>query len=708
MLRVPSGDAPGAASGSPSIGAGGSGLSQTRAQGTPLAIRLSGSGGSDVVVSANLRAVPIGVAIVAVHGLLTWWRLSRSWFWQDDVNLLATAADQPLGPLLVSNYNGHLVPASWVVAWLSDRVAAMSWAPVGALLLLLVVATDLVLLAALVRLFGRRPAILVPFTMFCSTTLTLTATVWWAAAMQWLPTTLALALAIYFFAGYAERPNARDLAGSLGAVALGLFAFEKALVIPVVLALTAVLYFAPGPLWLRPWRAFRRYLVFWAAHLVLSGSYLWLYLAEARIDTGEPSPASDYVELADNMILRTYLPSLVGGPLEWFAAPQSSLGSWPSAPAWLEWTSWLLTIAVVAGSCVLVRGAWRAWVLLAAFLAISVGLVARARLGFVGPFIGRDHRYLTDAALFGAVCLALALIPLRDGLDSAMRHVREAEADEGAEGAEADEAEGHEAWPEPDPDDDVPRRQRSLVGQWLTYLRLRAVYGVRVWSAGHRGWVLASGATVMALVTVGGLVSSEQFMKTWETNPAPRYFANVEAGLSDGSRPKPVFMFDQPLPQLIMQATFGPARMLSNVLTVYGDDAPVFGEWSPRFLVADDQGRLHPGKVDGPAATPPGGLVCSRPADPSGGVALVMPSAPPEWSWKIEITYSASRDTPARVAYGEGPTVPVQLRKGLNVVVVAASGAGPEVSVTELEGGAVVCIGKVIVGNPIPDRAPPP
>jgi hypothetical protein len=693
-------------------------LSQTtRAQGTPLAIRMGGPDGSDVVVAANLRAVPIGAVIVAIHGLLTWWRLSRSWFWQDDLSMLATAADRPLGSLLFSDYNGHLVPGSWLVAWVSDHVAAMSWAPVGAFLLLLVVATDVALLAALVRLFGRRLAILVPFTLFCTSTLTLSATVWWAAAMQWMPTTLGLALAVYFFAGYAERPNSRDLWGSLGAVALGLFFFEKAVAIPVVLALLAVLYFAPGPLWKRPWRAFRRYLLFWAAQLALAGGYLWLYLARAEPEavTTVQTRAVDYAELVRNMILGTFVPGMMGGPLDWFATPESSLASWSTPPTWLEWTSWALALVVVVGSCVLVRGAWRAWLLLGIFLAFSVALVARARLGVVGPFIGRDHRYLTDAALLGSLCLALAVIPLRDGLDRAMGHVRggdpqpwpDPDPDEHGigptyESTAPDDEDDDDRADEVDEDDDVPQRTPSLLSQWLAYWRLRAIGGAQEWSSEHRSWPLMGGVLVIALATVGGLVSSEQFMKTWERNPAPRYFANVEAGLRDPSRPKPLFMFDQPVPPLIMQPTFESDRMLSHVLKVYGDEAPVFGWWSPRFLVADDEGRLRPGRIAGPSATPPGSLACSAPTDPARGVSVTMPSPPPQWDWKVEITYSAMRDTPARVGYGSGPKVPVQLRKGLNVVVVAASGAGPAVTVTDLAQGAVVCVGKVAVGNPAP------
>jgi hypothetical protein len=690
------------------------------AGGTPLAIRMAGPGGSDVVVSANLRAVPIALVITVLHGLLTWWRLSRSWFWQDDLNLLATAADEPLGGLLFSDYNGHLVPASWLTAWLSNHVSALSWAPVAAVLLVLVVATDLALLGALLRLFGPRPAILVPYTIFCASTLTLTATVWWAAAMQWMPTALALALALYFHAGYVARPNARDLFGALAAVALGLLCFEKALTIPVVLALLTVAYFVPGPLWKRPWRAFRRYPLFWVAQGLLSGGYLWLYLDRVAIEPGEAATGGEYADLVGNMLLRTYLPGLLGGPLDWVATPSASLVSWSMPPVWLEWLSWLVAAVVILGSTLLIRGAWRAWAILAVFLAISVTLVARARLGLVGPFIGRDHRYLTDAALLGVVCLSLALIPLRPGLDRALHGdpPPEPEWDE-------DEDEDEQEWPEPAPDPEVdgvaeePGEEDRADGEDddgidRTPIRHRVGRRRAVWTERAQArmtalgaWPLIGGAGVMAVVTVGGILSSEQYLKTWELNPAPAYFEKVELSLADPSQPHPLFMFDQELPPLIMTPTFGEDRMFSHVMKLFGDDAPVFGWWSPRFVVADEEGRLRPGAVAGQVAVPPNGLVCSAKDDPQQGVALTLPAPPPEWNWKVELTYSADQDTAARVRYGEGPAVPLRLTKGLNKVVVSVTGAGPAITVTDLTPGTTVCLGRAVVGLPVPDPTKP-
>jgi hypothetical protein len=342
-----------------------------------------------------------------------------------------------------------------------------------------------------------------------------------------------------------------------------------------------------------------------------------------------------------------------------------------------------------------------------------VTLVARARLGLVGPFIGRDHRYLTDAAVFGPLCLALALLPLRPGLDRALY----GDPPPAAEDELDDELDDEEAWPAatPDPEvDGVPEADpdedpdedgidhtpvRSRVGRVRAGLIARA----QAWQARRAPSLLLYGTLVMAMVTVGGVLSSEQYMKTWETNPAPKYFLNLEYGLADPSRPHPLFMFDQEIPPLIMTPTFESERMLSHVMKVFGDDAPVFGWWSPRFLAADGEGKLHPGAVAGPAASPATGLACSDERAPAQGVSVTLPQAPPEWEWKIQITYSADQDTAARVRYGQGEPVPVRLRKGLNNVYVRANGAGPAVTVSDLAEGAVVCIGRVVVGNAVPD-----
>jgi hypothetical protein len=210
----------------------------------------------------------------------------------------------------------------------------------------------------------------------------------------------------------------------------------------------------------------------------------------------------------------------------------------------------------------------------------------------------------------------------------------------------------------------------------------------------------AAGAVVLVAATVGGIVSADRFMSTWRNNPTQPYLTNLRDDLRAAERP--VRLFDQPLPDTLMLATFGDQRMLSHVGRVFGDAAPVISTWTPALTVVRPDGHLVPGEVRGPGAVPAGGLVCSDPADHRRGVAVTLPDPPPNWIWKLEIGYSSSHVSKAVVRYGSAPPVPVRLEPGLRRLYVATSGAGPDVRVTDLDPGAVVCLGRVVVGNPVP------
>src|SRR4051794_11497516 len=168
----------------------------------PKASRDLGGASADVPAGSPRIQVPrdpltrLALLLVAVHGVVTAILVNSSWWWQDDLNLMSIVAGRPLSArLLLQDYNGHLQPASWLMAWLTTHVAPYAWWPVVVVQTSVVVATDVALFLLLRRLFGLRPAILVPLAAFCASVVPLTATVWWAAGMQWLPVTLSLVLA---------------------------------------------------------------------------------------------------------------------------------------------------------------------------------------------------------------------------------------------------------------------------------------------------------------------------------------------------------------------------------------------------------------------------------------------------------------------------------------------------------------------------------
>ena len=636
--------------------AGPAGQPRTADERTELRVQLGGGALYTLRFRPDLLLVRTGFALISLHLVLTAIRLGRSWWWQDDLYIFGLVADRGLTPGLVfGDYNGHLEPGTWLMAWLSTHLAPFAWWPAALVQLGFAAAIDLTLFALLRRMFGTRPAVLVPLAMFCATSLTVNATLWWSAAMQWLPTTLCLALCLYFHVGFLTTGDRRQALGAIWSLVGGLLFFEKALTVLAVLAFVTLAYDTSGPWLRRPARAFDRHRAYWGSMTLLAVGYLVLYFSRTTVTSLPAKSGGQVLELVRESVLYTYLPGMFGGPLSWGAMP-ASVVTWPTPSTLLIWVGALLAAAFVLGSLWAGRagrgfadrslgapGAAAAWVLLASFLGLTIVLLARTRLGALGPMIGRDHRYLTDAALLGPLCLALAWLPLRS-MGAAQRT---------------------------DPPGPPPR---------------------------HAGALLAAGTVFVLAVTTGGVISGERYMRAWTRNPGADYVTNLREDLAANG---PVAMFDQSVPTAMMMATFGDGARLSRV-TGPLPERPRFVTWAPAVKVVDDEGHLRDAHVRG--LTAPGRpTVCG-----SGQVARRLPSAALRWSWKVEIVYTARRDTSAMVSLDDGRggarAVPVQLSAGMHRLYVAVVGGGNRVMLFRLEPGAVVCLGQVSVGQLRPER----
>ncbi len=600
----------------------------------------------------TVRVLPAAYLILGVNLLLAASRLARSWWWQDDLNLLAGAAGPSLSPgLLFSDYNGHLVPGTWATAWIFDHVAPLQWWPAAVLTIALVAATGLSMLALLRRAFGTRPAILVPFTMLCATSLTLTATLWWAASMQWLPVTLSLSLGLWFHLGFWERGRITDAAGAVACVVAGLVFSEKALTTVLVLALFSVLYGVSGPVWQRPWQAFSAHAGYWLAHAAVAGGFLGLYLARVHVDTG-PSPASrDVGRVIRWMLLDTLLPSLIGGPLRWYTTPSTTINAWAHPLPLAAIAAWVLTAGAIIGSLMTRRGAWRAWVLLALFLSVSVALVVRARLGFIGPFIARDHRYLTDAAVLAPFCLALAWLPLRPGVDASL-----------------------------DPAEDLGAERLA-----------------RRFSQNAQA-VSVTGAIAVLLMTVGGAISGERFMTSWSANPGKPYFQNLAAAIRNASSAgQTINLMPETLaPDLIMTPAFEDKRRLAHI-TRPMRDRPAFPAFATSYSVVDARGLVHPAGVTGMSAVGVPGQNCAK-AGQNAAVRFALPQQ--AWRWTVKLDYLAQSNTHARLALGPYPATAISLQQGAHSVYVdLLGGASSQLVLNGIDAGSSACIGRATIGT---------
>ena len=146
---------------------------------------------------------------------------SRGGYFLDDFAFTGFAPSYPVTAVhdfLLKSYNGHLMPGAFVQVWLMTKAFPLNFAVVVAVDVVLQVLVGLAVLAVLRELFGSRPVILVPFTVYLFTPMTLPAFVWWAAALNQLPQQLATALAIWCQLRYLRTGRVRT--GLLGVLAV--------------------------------------------------------------------------------------------------------------------------------------------------------------------------------------------------------------------------------------------------------------------------------------------------------------------------------------------------------------------------------------------------------------------------------------------------------------------------------------------------------
>ncbi|MGV9364004.1 hypothetical protein [Amycolatopsis sp. NPDC003731] len=348
---------------------------------------------STVVIAAFVAGVvPFAFHVwAALHGSLA----------QDDFVVTHQAA--AAGPFdlgyLFQDYHGHLQPGGFFLAAVLTWWAPLNFPLLMAPLLLMRAVATVLFWCLLVRCFGRRWAILVPFTVFTASTLLLVPTLWWSYGIQLVPVVLAAAGALHAHVRYLQD-GGRWWLGVFAWTLFGLAFYEKAAVIPLLLAGVTVLL---G----RSWREHVRY---WAAHALLLAAFVIVFFVATSSQVGQgeqPMSAGTVADLTGRMLGDTLLPGLAGGP---WSGPGAG-ATWAPSPFVVVVALLAATVAVVvAGVRTGGRRAWGAWALLAAVFAVDVALLALTRLREVGPGAGDDPRYVADLALVAALCGAFAFL----------------------------------------------------------------------------------------------------------------------------------------------------------------------------------------------------------------------------------------------------------------------------------------------------------
>ena len=95
-------------------------------------------------------------------------------------------------------------------------------------------------------MFGNRPAILIPLTVFAFSPLSLAALTWWAVALEILPLELAIFMAVDAHVRYLRGGRFRSALAAAGWLLLGLAAMDKGAVVPLLLFALTSAFFVEG------------------------------------------------------------------------------------------------------------------------------------------------------------------------------------------------------------------------------------------------------------------------------------------------------------------------------------------------------------------------------------------------------------------------------------------------------------------------------
>jgi hypothetical protein len=596
----------------------------------------------------------VAAALMLFQLVLRGWASAGGYFLLDDFVFVDRAISLPFDLRIFDDYNGHVMPGSFALVTALTAIAPLSWPAVVALGLLQQLAIDYALLHLLMALFGRRPAVLLPFAVYVTSSITLPAFLWWAAALNQLPMQLAVLLALHFHLRYLRSGELPDTLRAAVAVAAGLLFSEKTLLaLPLMAALTLFWFVDGGPL-ARLRATLRRHRAAWLLHGGLGAGYTLFYLL--RVDSpieGTPT-AAGIADMLGPALVRSVLPGLVGGPWDW--EPFPPVLSITDPPPILQWLSVAVAATVLVVSMLRRRGAGRAWVLFGLYVLGTCVLIAASRAMLFGPStLSREYRYFTDVALVGALCLALAFLPVRDA--------------------------------------PVVLRERAL----RLPRALRAAGALL-----RRPQWLPAAATALAVLGLlaGSVVSTVDYTVRWHANPARPF---IETARTDLAAKPGTVLIDAVVPDAVQWHVLGRYALASSVLA--GAPEARFlhdGESAAAIAMLDEQGHVQRAWVPPLTTAVPGPepncgwLVADRPVPiplQSGGVG--------PWSWVVRVVWLSAADTSGWIAAGE-QRVPVFLPAGLHEVFVQVSGAVPVVAVELAAPVAPVCVPQIEIGSAQP------
>src|ERR1022692_939216 len=370
-----------------------------------------------------LKKRPVLLAAIVMVVAQVAWRaqfLSHLYYLRQDFFNLDFAIRSPFSwHYLTYVGTGHLMIGERAIIWVLARISLYNWGLDSAVSLAFVAGAGLAAFLVLRTLFGERPAILIPLAIYMLSPLNVAGLGWWTVALESVPLQLALFMALNSHVHYVRTGRPRHLVGAVAWVLFGLLAFEKGLVVPLLLfAVTAGFLVGDGSWFSGVRRASSRYWRAWllyATALVAYAIVLATSLATSTTQPQLPSSPAFMLKFGWGLLKGSLLPGAIGGPWRWWPTPGDSYAL-ADPPAVMIWLAFIVAATVVGASIWRRRISWRAWVTFAGWVVLADMLpVIIARLNWYPVLLALDTRYVADAVPVLVVCLGLAFLPLSDG-----------------------------------------------------------------------------------------------------------------------------------------------------------------------------------------------------------------------------------------------------------------------------------------------------
>jgi hypothetical protein len=610
-------------------------------------------------------------ALVMIFAQVLWKAtfLSHFYFRQDDFHFTELALQRGLTWKYLSYVgSGHFHPGVLLIVWIMSKAAIYNWDAASAVTIGMLAIASLAALRLLRTLIGNRPAILLPLALYLITPLTLPNDSWWQSAIESLPLQAVIFLSLTAHIHYVRSGRLRHLIAAAAWLAVGLFFFEKAAVIPLLLFGVTAAFLVEGRLASSARQSLVRYWRAWLVYGGLVAVYGVLLLDVLRSSTVQPGSASVTSSLifSGNLIKDTLVPGLFGGPWTWYFLPPGygQAIAYAAPASQLAWLTVLVAAGIVVASIMTRTVAWRAWAILAGWIVIAdIGPVLLGRVSsfanYAGLF-GLDTRYVADAAPVAAICLALVFWPVLQPPTGAA---------------------------------DVPETPRA-------HKRQQEYFASQAWRLTGLGFavVLVIGS-IMSVNSYERATSFSDFLGRY-------YLANAQKALS-AQLPPGTVIIDRYMPVYVM---VGPAY-LSDALqsAAIGPMATTASARQARWIAHPHgtinelamfapNGTLRRAVIQGAASPQRPGNTCW----PAQRRKIVIPlgAAAPSYTDMLRVGYlasTASAGKQATVSYGDN-SGQFTVRAGFNSVYIPVLGQYPAVTIG-LAQPQGFCVGDVEVGQ---------